>query len=108
MTKKDSNIDFTLPSNEADRTKIRKMLQELSGQLQMIDDRKAAAKDIVDALYQQYKIPKKIISKLAKTIHNDDYDDVSHETSLFETVYEVIIANTNSSNSIADDADGID
>lgn len=103
MTKKDDT--FTLPSSKSDREKIKKILHEISGQYQMIDDRKSAVKDMVDVLHEEFNIPKKIINKLAKTIHKNDYDDVSHETSLFEIIFEGIVESSNATNTKTDNTE---
>ena len=89
----DTNIDssYVLPSNPEDRKKIKALLQEISAQYQMIDDRRAAIKDVIDALHADFKIPKKISAKLAKTLYNHNYDKVSEETELFKLFYEEVI-----------------
>lgn len=90
----DTNKDeasFTLPSSQADRKKIREVLNTIAGEYQMIDDRKASVKDTIEALHEEFKIPKKIIAKLAQTIHKHNYSDLSHESSVFELFYEGIV-----------------
>lgn len=89
----DTNIDSTyvLPSNPEDRKKIKSLLQAISAQYQMIDDRRALIKDTIDALHADFKIPKKISAKLAKTLYNHNYDKVSEETELFKLFYEEVV-----------------
>lgn len=88
---------FALPSSQADRKKIKDMLHEITAQMQIIDDRRESIKDVVDAIHSDFKLPKKIIKQLAKTLHKHNYDDVAHESTIFEIVYEGIL-NSNQSN----------
>ena len=86
----DKNESFSLPTSDADKKKLKDMLYEITAQMQMVADRKEAIKDIVDAIHSDFKLPKKIVNQLAKTLYKHDYDDVTHEASIFETVYEGI------------------
>jgi hypothetical protein len=93
----DVNVDsaYSLPSNPEDRKKIKSQLQTISAQLQMIDDRKEVIKGIIDALQADYKIPKKISSKLARTLHKHDYDKVKEESDLVALFYEELVDKVN-------------
>lgn len=82
--------DFTMPSNPADRKKIKDMLHEMQGALQFIDDKRAFMKDTAEALQEQFQIPKKISMKMARTLHKNNYTDVSSETDQFTTLFEVL------------------
>lgn len=89
----ESKVDstFVLPSNPEDRKKIKSLLLEISGQFQMIDDKKAYIKDVTDDLHEKFKMPKKLIGKLARTVYKHDYDKVSEESELFNLFYEEIV-----------------
>lgn len=86
-----NNESFALPSNKTDRDKIKTVLHEVVGQLQMIDDRKSVIKDHINALHEEYAIPKKVLNRLAKTMYNHDYDDVTHEIDVFQLCFEGIV-----------------
>lgn len=97
MTDTNDSIDnsYVLPSNPEDRKKIKSLLQEISAQLQMIDDRKEAIKGVIDALHADFKIPKKISSKLARTLYKHDYDKVKEESDLITLFYEELVDKVN-------------
>lgn len=97
MTDSNDAIDssYVLPSNPEDRKKIKALLQEISAQLQMIDDRKEAIKGVIDALHADFKIPKKISSKLARTLYKHDYDKVKEESDLIALFYEELVDKVN-------------
>lgn len=84
------NQEFTMPSNPADRKKIKDMLHEMAGALQFIDDKRAFMKDVADTIQEQYQVPKKISMKMARTLHKNNYTDVSSETDQFTTLFEVL------------------
>lgn len=89
-TEKD-DLSFTLPSSKSDKEKIKNMLQVVTGEMQMIEDRRSSIKDTIAALHEEFKIPKKILTKLAKTMYKHDYSDVTHEIDVFQLCYEGII-----------------
>lgn len=96
--------DFTMPSNPADRKKIKDMLHEMQGALQFIDDKRAFMKDAAESLQEQFQIPKKISMKMARTLHKNNYTDVSSETDQFTTLFEVLFQGA-ALPSAADDSD---
>lgn len=88
-----SNVDssYVLPSNPEDRKKIKSLLQEISAQYQIIDDRKSYVKDVTDDLHAKFAVPKKLVAKLARTLYKSNYDKVSEESELFKLFYEEVV-----------------
>lgn len=97
--------DFTMPSNPADRKKIKDLLHEMSGALQFIDDKRVFMKETAESLQEQFQIPKKISMKMARTLHKNNYSDVSAETDAFTTMFEVLFQGAAQS---SDDDEDID
>lgn len=91
-----NNVDssFVLPSSPDDRRKIKSSLQAIADELHKIDDMKSFIKDTTDDLNEKFKIPKKLVSKLARTIHKHDYDKQSEESELFRIFYEEVVDKT--------------
>ena len=56
---------------------------------------KEAIKDIVEAAEAEFSIQKKYITKLARTIYKQNYDDIRQEASHFEDLYEAIAEGRN-------------
>lgn len=90
MAKKKESQEFIMPTNPADLKKIKDMVIELSGQLQMIDDRKLYIKEAVAALSEEFTIPKKVLNDMAKTHFKQNYRDKSQESEVFSLVYESV------------------
>lgn len=84
----DIDLSFTLPSSQTDRDKIKKVLEECSGQLQMIDDKKLFIKEAIEALSEEYSIPKKTLNAVATSLFKNNYAELSHNSGMFELVYE--------------------
>jgi hypothetical protein len=100
---KDSEISgFTLPSNPADRKKIRDIFFEMAGVQQAIKDRREDYKGYVEVLTETYQIPKKLISKVAKIVFDHNYEDVSEEHAGVELIYEGIMESPNDTAHAAD------
>ncbi len=87
MTESQINI----PSTINDKQKIKLALDEIVGAGRFIADKKEYIKDCVATIHKEFNIPKKIITKIAKTIMDDNYWDVSNELSDFEALYEAIV-----------------
>lgn len=104
MSDTENDNSFTIPSNPADRKKIKDAVIEISGAMQFIEDKKSYIKDVLTNMNEQFKIPKKVLSKMAKTYHNDEYSEVINEAQEFETMYELIMA-INNQTTTSDDSD---
>lgn len=81
----------SVPSNPADRQKLKSTLTEITRCMQRIDDEKSAIKDLLDDASEKFDVEKKLLSKLAKTMHKRNYADQIHENESFETFYEILI-----------------
>jgi hypothetical protein len=85
-----AKIEFTVPSNPADRKKIRDRISEMSAALQRIEDSRSFMKDVATSLKDDFKLPPKIAMKMARTLHKHDYVDLTQETETFSLTYETI------------------
>lgn len=86
--KKEEEISFTFPSSPQDRKSIKDAIYEMAGALQFIDDKREYIKDVSEMLHEKYALPKKISAKLARTVHKDNFSEISEEGSTLEAVYE--------------------
>lgn len=69
-------------------------LREMSDVMTMQESQKEVLKDITNSIFDELKIPKKIIRKMAKTYHKKNYNEVVAEQEEFELLYEGIVAET--------------
>lgn len=69
---------------------LKKGLKELSDVMTMMESQREVLKDIINSVYDELKIPKKIIRKMAVTYHKKNYNEVVAEQEEFELLYEGI------------------
>jgi hypothetical protein len=70
---------------------LKKGIKELSDVFEMQAAQRDTAKEILDHLHEELKIPKKIIRKIAKTYHNRDYNKVVFEQEEFSLLFEGVV-----------------
>jgi hypothetical protein len=66
---------------------IRDALSEISNEMTSIDSHKEAIKDVIDALHDNFKIPKKVLRRMAKTHHKQSFQEEVTEDNEFEALY---------------------
>lgn len=77
---------------DAELAILKKGLKELSDVMTMQEAQRDTLKEIINSVYDELKIPKKIIRKMAKTYHKSNYSEVVAEQEEFELLYEGIIS----------------
>lgn len=86
----EGDTSVALPSSPADRQKLKTMISEATYCLQRADDEKAAIKDIIDAIHDDYGLSKKHVRRLINTLYKQNYDDRAAEEEQFEFLYEAL------------------
>jgi hypothetical protein len=86
MSKTIASVFGTLSDEEI--TKLKTGIREMSDLMTIMDSQKSAMKETLDSLFEDIKIPKKILRKLAKSYHQNNYSEVVLENSEFQTLYE--------------------
>lgn len=66
---------------------LKKGIAEISDIFTMQEAQRDALKEAIDHVYEELKIPKRIIRKIAKTYHKKDFQTVSTENEDFELLY---------------------
>lgn len=80
-----------VPSNPADRQKLKTMLVEITKSYLRIDAEKDLIKSSLEDAQEKFGIKKKLINKLAKTLYNNSYADLQAENEHFELLYETLV-----------------
>lgn len=81
----------SLPRSPADKKKLKTMLSEATYCKQRIDDEKDNIKGIVESIFQQFEIPKKLGNKLVNVLYKQDYANRVSEEEDFQYLYEAIV-----------------
>ena len=76
---------------------LKNALREYSDVMTMMESQKEVMKDIINSLYDELKIPKKIIRKMAVVYHKKNFSEVTAENEEFELLYEGVLAKSNQS-----------
>jgi hypothetical protein len=78
-------------SSPADRTKIKKMLDEISNSMTRIAAERDLIKETVSELSKEFELPKKYLNRMAKVYHKQNFqiEQANHEE--FEDLYTSIV-----------------
>ena len=76
-----------LPTNPADIKKIRDALQEIADAFTRLTAERELVKDIKAMLKEDFELPPKFITKLAKTYFNQDFEAQQVESEDFEELW---------------------
>lgn len=78
-------------SSPADRTKIKKMLQEVSNSMTRIAAERDLIKDTITEVSKEFDLPKKYLNKMAKTYFKQNFHVEQADQEEFETLYTSIL-----------------
>lgn len=77
---------------EQDKKTINDAIKEASNSLVRIDAERDLIKNIVEDLNTNFKINKKILSKMIKTYHKQNFQDEVASNDEFETLYQTVVS----------------
>jgi hypothetical protein len=78
-------------SSPVDRKKIKDAMQEISNSMTRIDAEKDYIKDAVNELNDQFKLSKRVLNKMARTFHKQNFLNEQQNHEEFETLYTEIV-----------------
>jgi hypothetical protein len=81
-------------SNPADRTKIKKMLAEISGSMTRMGAERDLIRETIKEMSDQFQLPKRTLSRMAKVYHKQNFTQEVADHEEFETLYENIVQET--------------
>lgn len=87
-----------VPSNPADRLKLKNQLAEGTYCLERAAAERDALKSIVNAIEEDFEIPKKVVNRLIKTMYKRDFAKEVAEHEDFEALYETIVEGASKTN----------
>ena len=80
-----------VPTDPKQLKQIQKMVGEGTDCLLRIDAEREALKDIVEAIKEEFELPKSYISQMIKHKHKSDFDKKSTEFDDFTVLYEAVM-----------------
>lgn len=78
-------------SNEADQKKLLDCLRECSGSMTRMEGEKDYIKESIAKVSKDLQLPKKLVARLVKVYHKQNYDEEVATHEQFETIYETIV-----------------
>jgi len=78
-------------SNPADRTKLFNVLKECSASMTRQEGEKDLIKESITRICNDLKLPKKLVTRLVKVYHKQNYDEEVATHEQFEQLYETIV-----------------
>jgi hypothetical protein len=78
-------------SNPADQEKLLKVLRECSGAMTRMEGERDYIKESVTEICNQLQLPKKLVTRMVKVYHKQNYDEEVATHEQFETLYETIV-----------------
>jgi Zn-dependent M32 family carboxypeptidase len=77
-------------SSPADRKKFKDAIQEISNSMLRKEAESDLIRETVKELNAEFQLPKKIINKIAKTYHKQNFSQEQQDNEDFETLYEEV------------------
>lgn len=84
-------VSVNVLSNPADRDKLFKVIQECSNSMTRVDGEKDFVKESIDAISKDLQLPKKLVARLVKVYHKQNYDEEVATHEQFEQIYETVV-----------------
>ena len=78
-------------SNPADQKKLLDCLRECSASMTRMDGEKDYIRESIASISKDLQLPKKLVAKLVKVYHKQNYDEEVATHEQFETLYETIV-----------------
>jgi hypothetical protein len=77
--------------NDPDREKLFKVIKECSGSLTRIDGEQDYIREAIADTAKNMQLPKKLVARLVKVYHKQNYDEEVAIHEQFETLYETVV-----------------
>jgi Transcriptional regulator DsbA len=90
MSDTPETVTIVIPSSEADRKRLRGMIEEMVVCHALIDAQRDTRKTICATAHEEFGIPKKMINKMARIMHKHNYASERAEQDDFDALYETI------------------
>jgi hypothetical protein len=84
-------LSVNVLSNPVDREKLLKVLKECSDSMTRISAEKDLIKETVKDVCEQLELPKRLVNRMVKVYHKQNYDEEVTVHEQFETLYETVV-----------------
>jgi arsenate reductase-like glutaredoxin family protein len=84
-------LSVNVLSNPTDRDKLLKVLKECSDSMTRIEGERDLIKESVKDICEQLELPKRLVNRMVKVYHKQNYDEEVTVHEQFETLYETVV-----------------
>lgn len=84
-------LSVNVLSNPADREKLFEVLKECSNSLSRIGAEKDLIKEAVADICEELELPKRLVNRMVKVYHKQNYDEEVATHEQFESLYETVV-----------------
>jgi hypothetical protein len=78
-------------SNPADREKLLKVIRECSDSMTRAEAEKDYIRESITEISKVLQLPKRLVARMAKVYHKQNYDEEVATHDQFETLYETVV-----------------
>jgi len=78
-------------TNPADKQKLLGVLKECSASRTRMEAERDLVKEAVDSISKELQLPKKIVNRMVKVYHKQNFDEEVAVQDQFQTLYETIV-----------------
>jgi hypothetical protein len=78
-------------SNPADREKLLKVIRECSDSMTRAEAEKDYIRESITEISKVLQLPKRLVARMAKVYHKQNYDEEVAVHEQFETLYETVV-----------------
>jgi Zn-dependent M32 family carboxypeptidase len=82
---------MTQISNPNDRVRIKKLLSEISNSMTRIEAERDLIKETIKEMHDEFKIPKRVLNRMAKVYHKQNFMREKEEHMEFEDLYTTVV-----------------
>lgn len=84
-------ISVNMISNPKDREDLLKVLKECSDSMTRIKSEKDFMKEAIKEVCEKLDVPKRLVNRMVKVYHKQNYDEEVAVQDQFETLYETVV-----------------
>jgi hypothetical protein len=84
-------LTVNILSNEADRKKLLDVIKECSDSMTRAEAEGDFVKESITDIAKQLQLPKKLVARMVKVYHKQNYDEEVAVHEQFETLYESVV-----------------
>lgn len=84
-------LDVNILSNPEDRQKLLKVIKDCSDSITRAKSEKDFVREAVADISEELKVPKRLVNRMVKVYHKQNFDEEVAVQDQFETLYQTVV-----------------